>query len=177
MASPGRIFVISAPSGGGKDTLIKHAMAHMPGLKYSVSVTTRTPRPGEVDGDHYHFIDHTEFEQKRDADAFLEWAEVHGNFYGTLKSEVEDTILELDVQGMRQVRAAGLDATTVFIRPPSLEILEERLRGRGSDSPEVIALRLKNAKEEMAAENEYDHVIVNDDIDDAKAAFLAVLQA
>lgn len=182
MTTKGHIYVVSAPSGGGKHTLISNAMKYLTHLRYSVSATTRKPRKGERDGEHYHFMDRDEFERARDEGAFLEWAEVHGNLYGTLRGVVDDllrggddVILELDIQGMRQVRDSGIGCTTIFIAPPSIEELEKRLQKRGADSPEAIATRLENAKAEMAAQNEYDHVIVNDDIEEAKAAFLDLL--
>jgi guanylate kinase len=139
-------------------------------MKLSVSATTRMPRPGEADGVDYHFLSPAEFERRIDADEFLEWAEYAGNRYGTLKSELErdahPLVLEIEVQGARQVRER-IKAASVFIAPPSDEALRTRLVGRGSDSPEQIERRLDVAREELAAEGEFDHVVVNDDLDAA----------
>jgi guanylate kinase len=140
-------------------------------MKLSVSATTREPRPGEEDGVDYHFLSPEEFEERVEADDFLEWAEYAGNRYGTLRSELErdahPLVLEIEVQGARQVRARVGDAVSVFIAPPSEEALRTRLVGRGSDSPEQIERRLNTAWTELAARNEFDHVIVNDDLDAA----------
>lgn len=140
-------------------------------MKLSVSATTRDPRPGEEDGVDYHFLSAEEFRRKVDADEFLEWAEYAGNRYGTLRSELErdahPLVLEIEVQGARQVRARVRDAVTVFIEPPSEEALRTRLVGRGSDSPEQIERRLETALRELAARDEFDHVVVNDDLDAA----------
>lgn len=183
-AKAGRIFVVSAPSGAGKHTILKRTLAADPSLTYSVSATTRKPRAGEQDGREYYFLDRAEFERRVGAGEFAEWAEVHGNLYGTLRSELDrivasgkDALLELDVQGMRNVRRMGIDAVTVFIMAPSFEELEQRLRARGTDSDEVIAVRLKNAREEVAAKDEFDHVIVNVDIREAVAELGAIIRA
>src|SRR5690242_16023146 len=140
-------------------------------MKLSVSATTRAPRPGEVDGVDYHFLSPGEFQEKVERDEFLEWAEYAGNRYGTLRSELErdahPLVLEIEVQGARQVRARVRDAVTVFIEPPSEEALRTRLVGRGSDSTEQIERRLDTALRELAARDEFDHVIVNDDLDAA----------
>jgi guanylate kinase len=140
-------------------------------MKLSVSATTRDPRPGEKDGVDYHFLSPDEFEERVEADDFLEWAEYAGNRYGTLRSELErdahPLVLEIEVQGARQVRARVGDAVSVFIAPPSEEALRTRLVGRGSDSPEQIERRLNTAWTELAARDEFDHVIVNDDLDAA----------
>lgn len=182
--SRGRVFVVSAPSGAGKHTILKRTLARDPNLAYSVSATTRPPRPGEEDGREYYFLDRAEFERRVHNGAFAEWAEVHGNLYGTLRSEIDritaegrDALLELDVQGMRNVRRLGMDPVAVFIMAPSLEELEQRLRARGTDSEETIALRLRNAREEIAAKDEYDHVIVNVDIREAVAELEAIIRA
>ncbi|MCC6155902.1 MAG: guanylate kinase [Candidatus Hydrogenedentes bacterium] len=178
------MFVVSAPSGAGKHTVLKRTLAHDPDLTYSISATTRKPRVGEQDGREYYFLERPEFEQRVAAGEFAEWAEVHGNLYGTLRSELDrivssgkDALMELDVQGMRNVTGLGIDAVTVFIMAPSLEELEQRLRARGTDSEEVIALRLKNAIKEIASRREYDHVIVNVDIRDAVAELEAIIRA
>ena len=140
-------------------------------MKLSVSATTRAPRPGEQDGVDYHFLSQAEFQEKIDDDEFLEWAEYAGNRYGTLRSELErdahPLVLEIEVQGARQVRARVRDAVTVFIEPPSEEALRTRLVGRGSDSPEQVERRLQTAWSELAARDEFDKVIVNDNLDDA----------
>src|SRR4051812_18283440 len=140
-------------------------------MALSVSATTRSPRPGEEDGLDYHFLSADEFQRRIDADQFLEWAEYAGNRYGTLRSELERDVrvlvLEIEVQGARQVRERVPEATSVFIAPPSSDALRERLVGRGSDAPEQIERRLQVAREELAAEGEFDHVVVNDDLDAA----------
>jgi len=183
-AKAGRIFVVSAPSGAGKHTILKRTLARDPGLTYSISATTRKPRAGEQDGREYYFLDRPAFEKRVAAGEFAEWAEVHGNLYGTLRGELDrivasgkDALLELDVQGMRNVKRLGIDAVTVFIMAPSLEELGQRLRARGTDSDEVIAVRLKNALDEMAARDEYDNVIVNVDIREAVAELEAIVKA
>jgi guanylate kinase len=165
------VLVITGPSGVGKGTLIRLLLDRFPEMKLSVSATTREPRPGEQDGVDYHFLVPDEFEQRVEADDFLEWAEYAGNRYGTLRSELErdahPLVLEIEVQGARQVRARVRDAVSVFIAPPSEEALRTRLVGRGSDSPEQIERRLNTAWTELAARDEFDHVIVNDDLDAA----------
>ena len=183
-ANAGRIIVVSAPSGAGKHTILKRTLAADPGLTYSISATTRKPRAGERDGREYYFLDRAEFERRVEAGEFAEWAEVHGNLYGTLRSELDrivasgkDALLELDVQGMRNIKRMGIDAVTVFIMAPSFEELAQRLRARGTDSDEVIAVRLKNAREEVAAKDEFDRVIVNVDIREAVAELQAIIDA
>ena len=176
--------MVSAPSGAGKHTILKRALDRDARLVYSVSATTRRPRSGEVDGREYYFLDRETFKKRIDAGEFVEWAEVHDNLYGTLHSELDrlldsgkDVLLELDVQGMRNVKRLGLDPITVFIMPPSLEELARRLRGRATDSTSVILVRLNNARAEIAAKDEFQHVIVNDDIDRAVAEFEAIVRA
>ena len=178
------VFVVSAPSGAGKHTILRRVLGHDPNLVYSISATTRPPRPGETNGREYYFIDRAEFERRIAAGEFAEWAEVHGNLYGTLRAELDritasgkDAVLELDVQGMRNVKRIGIHPVTIFIMAPSFEELEQRLRARGTDSDEVIAVRLKNARTEVAAKDEYDNVIVNIDIRDAQAQFEAIVKA
>ena len=178
-----RVIVVSAPSGGGKRTVLEHVMASDPDLEVAVSCTTRAPRDGEVEGEDYYFLDRAAFEAKIAEGAFAEWAEVHGNLYGTLKAELEqrmatgkDVVLEVDVQGMRQVKASGLNPATAFITVPNLEVLRQRIEHRGQNDPADTALRLKNAEEEMAAQDEFDQVIVNDNLDEAVAAFHAFLR-
>src|SRR3954468_22288844 len=165
------VLVITGPSGVGKGTVIRLLLDRFPAMKLSVSATTREPRPGEVDGVDYHFLSPDEFQERVDHDDFLEWAEYAGNRYGTLRSELErdahPLVLEIEVQGARQVRERVPDAVSVFIAPPSDEALRTRLVGRGSDSPEQIERRLEVARQELAAESEFDHVVVNDDLDAA----------
>ena len=165
------VLVITGPSGVGKGTLIRLLLDRFPRMALSVSATTRPPRPGEVDGVDYHFLSPDEFQRRIDAGGFLEWAEYAGNRYGTLRSELErdahPLVLEIELQGARQVRERVPDAVSVFIAPPSEEALRTRLVGRGSDPPEQIERRLAVAREELAAEDEFDHVVVNDDLDAA----------
>lgn len=183
LARAGRIFVVSAPSGAGKHTILKQTLRRDPDLTYSISATTRKPRAGERDGREYYFLDRVEFERRVAAGEFAEWAEVHGNMYGTLRSELnrivasgKDALMELDVQGMRNIKRLGIDAVTVFVMAPSFEELEHRLRARGTDSDEVIAVRLRNARNEVAAKGEFDHVIVNADIRGAVAELEAIIK-
>jgi len=171
-----RVFVITGPSGVGKGTLIRDLRERVDGLELSVSATTRDPRSGEIDGADYHFLSPGEFAAKADAGDFLEHATFSGNRYGTLRSDVERTleagvsvVLEIEVQGARQVRAAmGDEAVLIFIAPPDPETLRERLAGRGTDSDEAIERRLETAKQELEAQQEFKHVVVNDEV--ARAA-------
>jgi len=168
-----RVLVITGPSGVGKGTLIQELLRRLPELELSVSATTRPARSGEVDGRDYHFLDPDEFERRARASEFLEHAVYAGNRYGTLRSELrrapEGVVLEIEVQGARQVREALPEAVLVFIAPPSPEVLRERLIGRGTDSPEEIRRRLEQAERELAAQDEFQHVIVNDDLSRAAA--------
>ena len=161
--------MVTGPSGVGKGTLIRALCRHFPDLRLSVSATTRPPRSGEVNGHDYHFLSPDDFEKRVQEGDFLEHATYAGNRYGTLRSETEDdpVVLEIEVQGARQVREAMPDAIQVFIAPPSTEALRERLLVRGTDSPEVIRKRLQVAEEELGAQEEFNHVIVNDDLDRA----------
>ena len=163
--------MVTGPSGVGKGTLISHLLERRPDYRLSVSATTREPRPGEVDGRDYHFLTQQEFERRLAAGDFLEHALYAGNHYGTLKEEVErapgNLVLEIEVEGARQVRKALPEATQVFIAPPSDEALRERLEGRKTDTPDAIDRRLARAKEELAARQEFKRVIVNDDLDRA----------
>ena len=165
------VLVITGPSGVGKGTLIRLLLDRFPRMALSVSATTRAPRPGERDGVDYRFLGPQEFQRRIDNDEFLEWAEYAGHRYGTLKSEldrdVDILVLEIEVQGARQVRERVPDAVSVFIAPPSEEALRTRLVGRGSDPPEQVERRLAVAREELAARDEFDHVVVNDDLDQA----------
>jgi guanylate kinase len=170
-----RVFVITGPSGVGKGTLIRALRERVHGLELSISATTREPRSGEEDGVDYHFLTAEDFAARADAGDFLEHATFSGNRYGTLRSEIErvldagnSVVLEIEVQGARQVRAAlGDEAVLIFIAPPSPEILRERLAGRGTDSKEAIERRLETAKQELEAQQEFKHVVVNDDLERA----------
>ena len=166
----GCLFVIAAPSGGGKTSLVNALLEREPGIRLSVSYTTRAPRPGEQDGVHYHFVDVPRFMALKDAGEFLEHAHVHGNWYGTsatwLRDEVQqgrDVLLEIDWQGAAQVRRLIPDSISIFILPPSIALLRERLTKRGQDRPEVIESRLKAAREEMRHAADFDYVIMNQD--------------
>jgi len=177
----GHLYVIAAPSGGGKTSLLKALIARRPGIEFSVSCTTRNPRPGEADGRDYHFIGRKDFERLVDANEFLEHANVFGNLYGTRRSVVEaalaegrDLILEIDWQGAKQVRERLPEAVQVFILPPSRAELESRLRNRGSDSDDVIARRLQESTLEMSHWGDFDYVIVNRDFDQALAELNAI---
>ncbi len=183
-AKTGEVFVVSSPSGAGKSVLLHRVRAADPALLFSVSATTRPPRSREVDGREYYFVSPAEFRRRVDAGEFLEWAEVHGNLYGTLRSEMErlaasgqDAVVEIDVQGAASLRVQGFRMVSVFIMPPSVEELERRLLARGTEAPEVIALRVANARGEMEHYSEYDFVIVNDDLDTAVADFQAIVRA
>ncbi len=174
--------MISAPSGAGKSTLIGRLRELVPDLIKPVSATTRAPRPGEVHGTHYYFLSAAEFDREIAEGGFVEWAEVHGNRYGTLKRELDrclasgrDVIMELDVQGTRSLRNLYPDLVSIFIAPPSMEELERRIRSRGGESEASIQRRLETAKIEMAARFEYNNVIVNDRLEDAVEALRRVL--
>jgi guanylate kinase len=170
-----KVFVITGPSGVGKGTLIAKLLERVPDLELSVSATTREPREGEVDGRDYHFLSPDEFDRRVDREDFLEFATYSGNRYGTLRSEVRkrleaghSVVLEIEVQGASQVRAAMRESVQVFIVPPDPAVLRERLEGRGADSAEAIDARLKVAEVELAAQGDFDHLVVNDDL--ARAA-------
>jgi guanylate kinase len=169
-----RVFVITGPSGVGKGTLIRGLMQRVPGLHLSVSATTRAPRPGERDGVEYHFLSPEEFDRRVAAGEFVEHADYAGRRYGTLRSELDGrlregvpVVLEIEVQGARQVRASMPEAVQVFIAPPSLQALRARLIGRGTDDEAEVARRLEVAERELAAQPEFEHVIVNDRLEDA----------
>lgn len=168
---PGRLFVISAPSGAGKTTLSNNLRQRLPQLQYSISYTTRPMRPNEVQGRDYHFVSVAEFEQMVSENKMLEWARVHNNYYGTGISYVEkelalghSILLEIDVKGAKQILDKGFDCVTIFIMPPSLEVLAQRLTARGDENEASVKIRLQNALEEIAQKDIYRHVIVNDDL-------------
>jgi guanylate kinase len=170
MANRGNLFVVSGPAGAGKSEIVKLLLKKHPDVKLSVSCTTRNPRPGEIDGVSYHFVTEERFQQLIQEDAFYEWAHVHQNHYGTLKSAVakeldegHDLILEIDVQGCLQVLEQNPNATGVFVCPPSRENLESRLRGRGTETEESIRVRLGNVAKEVATAYKYDYVIIHQD--------------
>lgn len=178
----GSLFVISAPSGTGKTTILKKIMAEVRRLTFSVSHTTRQPRSGEKSGVDYCFVDVPSFSAMREKGEFLEWAEVHGNFYGTSLAEVEkqleagmDVMLDIDVQGAQQVRAIADDAVTVFIAPPSWEEQKKRLTARGTDSAETIELRLANSRREMEDACQYQYLIINETVDEAADILRAII--
>jgi guanylate kinase len=180
----GRLFVITAPSGGGKTSLIEALMRDDPSLKLSISYTTRAPRPGEKNGVDYHFVDDATFLAMRGRGEFLESAEVHGYRYGTSKRVItdalargDDLILEIDWQGARQVRAIYPEAVGIFILPPSIEELERRMRARGQDSDAVIRRRLENARGEMDHAGEFDYAIINKDFETARRKLAEVIRA
>ena len=171
----GTMLVVSGPSGSGKSTICKRLIAD-PRVEFSVSATTRAPRAGEVDGRDYHFMDKARFKEEIERGAFIEWAEVHGNLYGTPRVPMERALaagmvflLEIDVQGGAQLKALGLPGVYVFIAPPDLASLRTRLEQRGTDSSEVIERRMAKAREEMRAQERYDHVVVNLDLELAVA--------
>lgn len=181
----GELFILSAPSGAGKTTLVnsltKGGFA-LDGLAFSVSYTTRNPRQGEVDGRDYHFVDHATFLERIDARGFLEWAQVHGNFYGTANDEVFprleqgiDVLLDIDVQGAERVMQRLPEAHGIFVMPPSFQDLERRLRGRGLDDPQAIARRLDVALSEMSRYDRYRYVIINDDVQRASSVLAAII--
>jgi guanylate kinase len=178
------LYVISAPSGAGKTSLIKALLGRDPGLHLSVSYTTRAPRPGELDGVHYRFVDVPTFQSMVGEGAFLEHAQVFGNWYGTAEAalraglaEGQDLILEIDWQGARQVRSRFAEAVGVFILPPSVATLAERLSGRGQDDAAVIAGRMAQARDEIAHYGDYDYLVVNDDFEIALADLAALVRA
>jgi guanylate kinase len=178
------VFIISAPSGSGKSTLVKHLLADVPGLVFSVSHTTRPPRGNEVDGQEYHFISREKFQRMLAADEFLEWAQVFGkDYYGTHRGILDqaqaaamDLVLDIDVQGARQLKAKIPEAVTVFILPPSRQELECRLRSRGEDSDEVIERRLREAAEEIRNYKAYDYVLINRELKEAEQTLSAIVR-
>jgi guanylate kinase len=176
--------VITGPSGVGKGTLIRGLRERVPGLELSVSATTRKPRPGETDGVDYHFLDPEQFEKRVRAGEFVEHAAYSGNRYGTLRSELEQrlargagVVLEIEVQGARQVREAMPDAVAVFIAPPSGDALRARLVGRGTDSPEQVDERMRTAERELKAKDEFTHVVINDRLEDATEELAGIVRS
>ena len=180
----GNLIIVSAPSGAGKTTLVELMLKRLPDVQPSISLTARAPRPGEEHGRHYHFVTPAEFQSMIDRGEFLEWAEVHGNLYGTPRRAVEecrrdgqDVVLTIDVQGASAARALFADAVSVFILPPSRQSLEERLHARGTDSAEVRRRRLENARAEIAEYSNFDYLIVNDNLERATDDLVAIVLA
>ncbi len=180
----GRLFIVSAPSGTGKTTLVERLVHDVPDLGLSRSFTSRAPRQGEADGVDYNFISRAEFERMIAAGDFLEYADVFGNYYGTSASETErvlasgqDLVLVIDVQGARQVRLRGFESVGVFVLPPSFDVLEERLRNRSKDSDGAIRRRLEVARSEVGAVAEYDYVVINDEVEAAVGRLCCIVQA
>ena len=180
----GNLIIISSPSGGGKGTLIKEVMESVPDVGYSVSYTTRRPRTGEEHGRHYYFVSSAEFQNQIASDGFLEYAEVHGNMYGTSREQTErmtaegkDVILEIDVQGADAVMAKVPDAVSIFILPPSFEVLKARLTTRATEGSDELALRLRNSYGEVVHYSKFQYVIVNDEVMSAARNLAAIVQA
>jgi guanylate kinase len=176
--------ILSAPSGGGKTTIARRLLATRTDLGYSVSCTTRTPRAGEVHGRDYYFLSLDEFEARRVAGEFAEWARVHGNMYGTLKSEVQrvldegrHVIMDIDVQGAKAFHEAFPSSVLVFVLPPSADVLRDRLATRSTEGPEVLALRLRNARDELRSIADYHYVVVNEELDRAVAQVASIIDA
>ena len=182
--STGRLFIISAPSGAGKSTLCRAVRQRLPDLRYSVSYTTRRPRGGEENGVDYHFLTHAAFRKGINADKWAEWAEVHGNYYGTSAEFIDralgdgcDVLLDIDVQGMEQILKRYPDSVTIFIMPPSLAVLRQRLQDRGTDSAASISERLDNAAEEIRRRKRYRYIVVNDRLEEAIEELTAIIAA
>ena len=180
----GTLFILSAPSGGGKTSLLKAAREKMPRLAAAVSHTSRSPRPGEVEGQHYYFVDEARFNQMVEDGEFLEHARVFDHAYGTSKQALTkllaaavDAVLDIDWQGARQIRQYDPECISIFILPPSLTVLEQRLRGRGQDSESIIAGRMQQAMAEMSHYSEFDHVLINDDFDMSLQGLIGLFSA
>ena len=183
-ATTGQLFIVSAPSGVGKSTIIRTVIASCPNLKFSVSCTTRPIRPGEVTGKDYHFLSMEEFLRRISSGRFLEWAEVHGHLYGTDRRLVEkwlkagdDVLLDIDVQGTRLVHCAYPAAQTIFILPPSMHVIEERLRNRATETEEQLVIRVAAARRELLESPWYDYIIINDNLQEAVDDLKAILRA
>ncbi|MFP4452153.1 MAG: guanylate kinase [Desulfobacterales bacterium] len=183
-AKTGRLFILSAPSGTGKTTLCRRILSAFPDMSYSISFTTRPPRNGEAEGKDYHFISRQQFERMIRENRLAEWAKVHGNYYGTSAELLEedlgrgrDVLLDIDVNGARQIIRHFPESMPIFIMPPSMEALGQRLKKRGSDPPEVIENRLRAAEKEIACSNEYRHVIVNDDLEETVEKLTALIKS
>jgi guanylate kinase len=179
----GILFVVSAPSGAGKTTLVRKVIEQLPGVTLSVSCTTRAPRPEEQEGIDYFFISRDAFNVMEREGKFIEWARVHGDLYGTPRDNIaklrhgEDLVLEIDTQGAREIREELHDGVLIFIRPPSLEVLQERLQTRGGDSEEAMQARLHNAQKELDQMAWYDYIVVNDDIEEATRQLASIIIA
>lgn len=180
----GILFIVSAPSGAGKTTLCKAVLQNTEGLKFSVSYTTRQPRPGEKDGVDYFFVSREKFIEMVQKGDFIEWAEVHGNLYGTSKSHIEgllregyDILLDIDTQGAWQVKDSGIEAVFIFILPPDMKTLEKRLRERGTDPEDIVLKRLSVARKEIGDYKMYDYVIINDNLNEAIANLSSIIRA
>jgi guanylate kinase len=180
----GHLYIVSAPSGAGKTTLVRLLLENDPEIRLSISTTTREPRTGERDGYAYHFASVPSFLDMVSRGEFIEWAEVHGNYYGTSKQWImaemsagRDVLLEIDWQGAQQVRKVFPEAIGVFIMPPSLEVLKDRLSGRGTDSAETISRRIAAARDEMRHVDEFDYVIINDDLQQAQDSLVSIVSA
>ena len=180
----GLLFIVSAPSGTGKTTLVERLVQVMPKLRMSRSYTSRAARNGERDGVDYNFISQREFRQRIDRCEFLEWADVFGHYYGTCASDVEhliadnqDVVLVIDVQGARQIKARGVEHTAIFVLPPSFEVLEQRLRGRSKDTEQQMQRRLATARAEAASYTDYDYVVVNDALEDTVMRLCEIIAA
>ena len=180
----GMLLVISGPSGTGKGTLIERLMKEDPTLVFSVSATTRAPRPGEIDGVHYHFVTNERYDQLVAENAFVEYANVHGNRYGTLRSEVyerlergENVVLDIDVQGALNVIASEKEKVSIFILPPSMQELRSRLTGRGTETEEAIERRLHNAVWEISQKDKYQYKVINDDLESCLRTLQAIIEA
>jgi guanylate kinase len=183
-SSRGLLFIVSAPSGAGKTTLVERLVEETPHLRMSRSYTSRSARQGELDGVDYNFVSRQQFERMVSAGEFLEWADVFGNLYGTSRADTErllaagqDVVLVIDVQGARQVRARAAEAISIFVMPPSYRILEQRLRGRSKDSEEAVQRRLQVARAEVAAFTEYDFIVINDELAPAVERLRAIVLA